>query len=248
MMIRHPELQPYTPSDRYGIIAPAKVNANGRRTPIKRNSDAIARQHRTKQATLDNRPALLAGRADEKARTELMKDGHQTITKVGNTEATLKSFTKPTRPIVRTSQMLNGQVNQKTPTRNTASKVGSLQTCRARSKPSVCQSIPANRPELPSKIAKFVRQSDVATSPPEDSGAELESSSMDVSSSSSNNSEDNCQDQLNRNNFQDQVKEPLQRTKEHFDAMARKEEEDRRSRMQIVENILSRLNIANSSE
>ena len=237
-MNRYPELRPYAPSDRYGIIHTSKSRCENQRDLRRANHIAVGQRdlNRSRPGTRSSEQNQQLGPA------EISKKIPETR-KITNVPT--PSASKPT------SSKESSGLSRHTKSRSTfciRAQAERMPNCsiQQEQKTSACQ--PAKK-ETPSRIARFIRTQVVQS---EDSGVEVELSSTGVSSSPSTStfsssssyiSDVGANHELPQPKLQDRKEEPLRSASEHLDEMARREAEDRRTRMQIVDNILSRFNI-----
>jgi hypothetical protein len=233
MMRKHPELQPYTPSDRYGIVTNRVGLADDRRPKFaaaQRSGREPLSQHKSNQVKISRGP-LLARPGKEEVEGEPQSSG----------ENAAKSATRPTRQTAKTSP-LNRQSNDRVPMAN-SSKLDSLHNRKDRANQGRrAKTMEKTKPQT--RMVEMRPDAGIQISPPDDSGVEAESMSIDVSSASSSTNDSDPSFRVEpRRDSPAESQKPLSKASEHLEAMARKEDEDRQSRMLIVENILSRLKL-----
>jgi hypothetical protein len=236
MLRRHPELQAYTPSDRYGISTSGRAE-NGGKVSAARKAAAPAAGTYGKLSRLAQKTANNAKAAKPPTGNKETKAANGKSTRTNGSKSRIPSFSSRTGPSKLICKSMLGQVEQ---TEASSSDTLSMyKVCNTDDNVFVsgaqCEAPKVEDASLDGPSENQIKQSDCS---------DVASSSAYVSSSSTSSAGSESCDCSRRDEAQSNKRQsPIQRTKEQFDAMAKKEEQDRLYRLQMVESILSRLNI-----
>lgn len=253
-MKRHPELQPYKPCDRYKPVSNQAGAADARRSTTaqaKRKNVASAMQHEATQRVVGR------GAAGGPQRVSVRPNRGVTNAPNSKNGAEMPDVPRAVRPRPKVS--LEEQAWSLRSTLDISNEINSFREISSNScnngqsatmvKIKLAPETTVNQPERGSEIITEITgaetgiETDTRTPTQDDSGTEAEPPLIDSSKGSSSSFEP----VLVEPRPDDEVQQPLVKMKKHLVTRARIEEEERQSRMQIVESILARLNLSRTS-